>query len=44
MALHAKNVAVQAGVPDSLQNQTVAFMIARNKINRQAAEAFMQGH
>lgn len=37
MNLHARNVAIQAGVPNTLINDTVEFMKLRNKINTKAA-------
>jgi hypothetical protein len=33
MNLHAKNIAIQAGVPTDLVPETVEFMKLRNKIN-----------
>jgi hypothetical protein len=33
MNLHAKNVAIAAGVPPEMINETVQFMKMKNKIN-----------
>ena len=37
MNLHARNVAIQAGVPTDLVPEVVEFMKMRNKINVKAA-------
>lgn len=44
MNLHAKNVAVQAGIPNDLINQTVFFMKTRNKINTRTAQLYLKSH
>lgn len=38
MNLHAKNVAIAAGIPNDLINETVEFMKARNRINVKIAQ------
>jgi hypothetical protein len=44
MNLHARNVAIQAGVPQDLINDTVEFMKMRNKINVKAAQTYLKSH
>ncbi len=44
MNLHARNVAIQAGIPKDLINDTVEFMKMRNKINIKAAQTYLKGH
>jgi hydroxymethylglutaryl-CoA synthase len=44
MNLHARNVAMQAGVPQDLVPEVVEFMKLRNKINVKAAQHYMNGH
>ena len=42
MNLHAKNVAIQAGVPSENVTEVVEFMKMRNKINTKAAQLYMK--
>ena len=44
MNLHARNVAISAGVPSDLVPETVEFMKLRNKINNKAALTYLKGH
>jgi len=44
MNLHSRNVAIQAGVPQDLINDTVEFMKMRNKINVKAAQTYLKSH
>jgi hydroxymethylglutaryl-CoA synthase len=44
MNLHARNVAIQAGIEPELIDQTVNFMKQRNQINIKYALAYQQGH
>lgn len=44
MNLHAKNVAIQAGLPTNLVNGAVFFMKTRNRINIKTAQQYMQSH
>lgn len=44
MNLHARNVAIQAGVPADLVPETVEFMKMRNRINTKAALTYLKGH
>jgi hypothetical protein len=44
MNLHARNVAIQAGVPADLVPETVEFMKMRNKINTKSALTYLKGH
>jgi len=44
MNLHAKNIAVSAGVPSHLINEVVAFMQSRGKFNIETAMEYMKAH
>jgi len=44
MNLHAKNVAIQAGIPTELVNHAVSFMKTRNKINQKTAQQYLHSH
>jgi hydroxymethylglutaryl-CoA reductase len=44
MNLHARNVAIQAGVPSDLVPEVVEFMKMRNRINVKAAQHYLKGH
>jgi hypothetical protein len=44
MNLHARNVAIQAGVPQDLVPEVVEFMKMRSKINVKAAQHYLKGH
>lgn len=44
MNLHAKNVAIGAGIPTELVNQAVFFMKTRNKINQKTALQYLHSH
>lgn len=44
MKLHAKNIAVSAGVPPHLIKEVVAFMKSRGKINIETAKEYMKAH
>ena len=44
MNLHARNVAIQAGIPTSLVNQAVFFMKTRNRINLKTAQQYLLSH
>jgi len=44
MNLHARNVAIQAGVPEDLILDTVDFMKVRNKISVQTAQTYLRSH
>jgi len=44
MNLHAKNVALQAGIPTDLVNSAVDFMKARNQINQKTAIQYLKSH
>lgn len=44
MNLHARNVAIQAGIPTDLVNQAVFFMKTRNKINQKTALQYLDSH
>mmetsp|Transcript_6786 Transcript_6786/g.10926 ORF Transcript_6786/g.10926 Transcript_6786/m.10926 type:complete len:111 (+) Transcript_6786:2666-2998(+) len=44
MNLHARNVAIRAGIPTSLINDSVNFMKKRNKITEKCALMYMEGH
>ncbi len=44
MNLHARNVALQAGVPSDIVPEVVEFMKMRNKINAKAAQHYLNGH
>jgi len=44
MNLHARNVAIRAGIPPELINDAVNFMKVRNRINEKAAMAYLRSH
>ena len=44
MNLHARNVAIQAGLPTSLVSPAVFFMKTRNRINMKTAQQYLQSH
>ena len=44
MNLHARNVAIRAGIPIELINDAVNFMKARNRINEKCAQMFYSSH
>lgn len=44
MNLHARNVAIRAGIPKDLINETVNFMKVRNRINEQSALMYYKSH
>jgi hydroxymethylglutaryl-CoA reductase len=44
MNLHAKNVAISAGIPSDLVTDAVEFMKSRNRINGKTALYYLQGH
>ena len=44
MNLHARNVAIRAGIPNDLINDAVNFMKARNRINEKCAKMFFMSH
>ena len=44
MNLHAKNIAIQAGVPEDMISEIVEFMKNRNRINAKCAKTYLQGH
>jgi hydroxymethylglutaryl-CoA reductase len=44
MNLHARNVAIQAGVPRYLVINTVEFMKLRKRINVKTAKNYLRGH
>ena len=44
MNLHARNVAIQAGVPQDLVPEVVEFMKMRGRINIKAAQHYLKGH
>lgn len=44
MNLHARNVAIRAGVPTDLINDAVNFMKVRNRINEKSAEMYLRSH
>jgi hypothetical protein len=44
MNLHARNVAIRAGVPTDLINDCVSFMKVRNRINEKSAEMYLASH
>ena len=44
MNLHAKNIAIRAGVPTQLINDAVHFMKVRNRINEKAALQYLKSH
>ena len=44
MNLHARNVAIQAGLPTEMINQAVTFMKTRNQINVKTAAQYLKSH
>ena len=44
MNLHARNVAIRAGIPTELINDATNFMKVRNRITEQAAQMYLRGH
>ena len=44
MDLHARNVAIQAGVPTDIVNQAAYFMKLRNRINIRTAQQYKKSH
>lgn len=44
MNLHARNVAIRAGIPTELVNDAVNFMKARNMITEKAAVMYLKSH
>ena len=44
MNLHAKNIAISAGVPPHLINEVVEFMIQKDRINVEAVKLYMNEH
>lgn len=44
MNLHAKNIAMQAGVPERLVAEVVEYMKVRNKITIETAKNYMTAH
>lgn len=44
MGLHAKNIALAAGVPNSIVSEVVEYMKQRNDISQQAALDYMAAH
>jgi len=44
MNLHARNVAIQAGLPTNMVNQAVFFMKTRNRIDLKTAKQYLQSH
>jgi hypothetical protein len=44
MNLHARNVAIRAGVPTSLINDCVNFMKVRNRITEKSALMYLTSH
>ena len=44
MALHAKNIALAAGVPSSIVSEVVEYMKQRGEISQQAATDYLQAH
>lgn len=44
MNLHARNVAMRAGIPNELINDAVNFMKVRNRINEQSAMMYYKSH
>lgn len=44
MNLHARNVAIRAGIPTPLINDAVNFMKVRNRINEQSALMYLKSH
>ena len=44
MNLHARNVALTAGVPQDLVPEVVEFMKMRNRINAKSAQHYLKGH
>eukprot|EP00455_Lapot_gusevi_P033789 TRINITY_DN3704_c0_g1_i9.p1 TRINITY_DN3704_c0_g1~~TRINITY_DN3704_c0_g1_i9.p1 ORF type:complete len:782 (-),score=188.15 TRINITY_DN3704_c0_g1_i9:97-2442(-) len=44
MGLHARNIAVAAGVPHALVSEVAAYMVSRNKINAATAKEYLDAH
>ena len=44
MNLHARNVAIRAGIPTDLINDAVQFMKVRNRINEKSALIYFKSH
>ena len=44
MNLHARNVAIRAGIPTDLINDAVQFMKVRNRINEKSALIYLKSH
>lgn len=44
MNLHARNVAIRAGIPTDLVNDAVNFMKVRNQINEKTAKTYLKSH
>lgn len=44
MNLHARNVAIRAGIPTDLVNDAVNFMKVRNQINEKTAKTYFKSH
>jgi hypothetical protein len=44
MNLHAKNIAISAGVPPNLIQEVVNFMKLKGSINVETAEDYMNAH
>ena len=42
MNLHARNVAISAGIPSDLINDCVHFMKVRNRINEKSAITYLK--
>lgn len=44
MSLHARNIAISAGVPNELVSEVVEYMKQRNEINEEAAKNYLLAH
>ena len=44
MSLHARNIAISAGVPNELVSEVVEYMKQRNEINEEAAKNYLIAH
>lgn len=44
MALHAKNLAVSAGVPNHLALEASEFMSTSGRVNSDSAKAYLEAH
>ena len=44
MNLHARNVAIRAGIPNELINDAVNFMKVRNRITERSAQMYLKSH